>query len=80
MHLSHIPNIFLTVCKRLLLFTNNAILCIVLCTAISVGWERTVYTATESNSVEVCGIAYSAKPVTVVVYSQDGTAGIECIH
>ena len=49
-------------------------------TAISVGWESTVYTATESNSVEVCAVAYSAKPVTVFVYSQDGTAGIECIH
>jgi len=51
-----------------------------LLSTVDIGWERTVYTATESNSVEVCGIAYSAKPVTVVVYSQDETAGIECVH
>ena len=48
-----------------------------LLSTVDIGWERTVYTVTESTSVEVCGIIYStilSRTVTVVVQSQDGTA------
>ena len=52
---------------------------ILLLWTVNIGWERTVYTVTESTSVEVCGIIYStilSRTVTVVVQSQDGTAGM----
>ena len=43
-----------------------------------VGWEETMYTVTESSSVEICGVTSEvlSRTFTLLIHSQDGTAGI----